>query len=369
LKTIFISTPWFHPAYKAGGPVQSIVNMVNELEAYSFYIFCSNQDLDGLPLDVADTDKWVDYNAHTKVWYAGAEQRSQRLTEQVKLIRPDLLYMVGIYSWHFTIVPLFFTNVPEKILSVRGMLHPGALGEKALKKKLFLQVMKWLRFTRKCSIHVTDQLEGDHVKAVLGNGVRMYEAGNFPRRMEPLTLPLKEIGTLRLISIALISPMKNILLVLQALKECRSQVSYDIYGPVKDAGYWAECLQAIGQLPENISVRYHKEVQPAEVPSKLMHAQVFILPSKSENFGHSIYEALAAGLPVITSEFTPWNHLMEEKAGVNVKLDMVSLARAIEDFAGMNNEAFLMHSRAASAYAARYLDIGALRSSYRAMFG
>ena len=31
LMNIFISLPWFHPAYKAGGPIQSIANMVNGL--------------------------------------------------------------------------------------------------------------------------------------------------------------------------------------------------------------------------------------------------------------------------------------------------------------------------------------------------
>ena len=51
--------------------------MVQELnEGYEFYIFCSNTDLHGLPLHITDTDKWLPFNAYTKVWYAGRQDRT-----------------------------------------------------------------------------------------------------------------------------------------------------------------------------------------------------------------------------------------------------------------------------------------------------
>ena len=369
LKKIFITIPWFHPAYKAGGPVQSIANMVNELrEGYEFYIFTSNQDLDGLPMHITQIEEWVQYNAHTKVWYATKLNQSRNLTEEVERIRPDCLYMVGLYDWHFTMVPLFFTKVPQKILSVRGMLHPGALGEKALKKRLFLQMMKWFGLPKKCGFHVTDATEGGYVKAIFGQHIIMHEAGNFSRRMEVLQLPVKEPGSLRLVSIALLSAMKNILPVLQTLEHCRGEILYDIYGPVKDIGYWEQCLQQIKLLPANVRVQYHKDVTPAEVPQKLSHAHVFILPSKSENFGHAIYEALSAGLPVITSDHTPWNGLEEAQAGLNVTTDVEGLKPAIDFFAEMDNETFLQWHSGALRYAAVHLDVEGLKGAYGKMF-
>ena len=36
---------------------------------------------------------------------------------------------------------------------------------------------------------------------------------------------------------------------------------------------------------------------------------LFFFPTRGENFGHVIFEALKAGLPVITSDHTPWNFL------------------------------------------------------------
>ena len=350
--------------------MQSIANMVNELkEGYEFYIFTSCEDLGGLPLDINQTDEWLFYNNHTRVWYAGREDRSRHLTEEVKKIQPDYLYMVGIYSWHYTMVPLFFTKGPIKILSVRGMLHPGALGEKAWKKKVYLQLLQWLGIFKKTAFHVTDAIEGEHVHKQLGKYAIVYVAGNFARKMELLKLPFKEVGTLRLISIALLSPMKNILLVLAALQECRATVLYDIYGPVKEIAYWDLCLEQLKLLPDNITVQYHKEVNPPDVAQKLAHAHVFILPSKSENFGHAIYEALSAGLPVITSKNTPWNGLEVATAGLNVETEAGEIGKAIGYFAEMDNETFVKWSEGAVQYAEGHLDEEGLREGYGRMFG
>lgn len=349
--------------------MQSIANMVAELkEGYEFYIFCGNTDLHGLPINIAVTNQWMPYNAYTKVWYAGRGERSQQLTAQVELVKPDLLYIVGVFSWHFNLVPLFFAKAPRKILSVRGMLHPGALGEKAAKKKVFLKAMDWLGFSRKCSFHATDAQEAEHIRQRLGKEVRIYEAGNFARNIGALQLPVKEPGQLRLISIALISPMKNILLVLQAVEKSTQHIIYDIYGPVKELSYWELCLEQIRRLPANVEVRYHKEVSPLDVPEKLQHAQVCILPSKSENFGHSIYEALSAGMPVITSNYTPWNGLETANAGKNVDTNIVSIAEAIHFFAGLNQEEFIAWRKGAKQYADDHWDMEGLKECYDEMF-
>ncbi len=349
--------------------MQSIANMVNELNAgYEFYIFCSNTDLEGLPLNITSTSQWLPYNKHTKVWYAGRQNRSKQLINQLNIIKPGCLYMIGIYSWHFTIIPLFLGEAKVKILSVRGMLHAGALSQKSIKKKVFLQLMIWLGIKKKCGFHATDSLEAAYIEEQFGRNVQLYEAANFPRKIEPLNLPQKKENSLHLISIALISSMKNILLVLQALQNCTGKIQYDIYGPVKEKHYWEQCLSQIHQLPANISVLYHDGISPPCVPEKLATSQVFILPSKSENFGHAIYEALSAGLPVITSNYTPWNALEIEQAGINVETNVDSITNAIIHFAFMDEARFKKWSDGAIKFAAKNIDTVAIKTAYQQMF-
>lgn len=367
---IFITIPWFIPAFRAGGPIQSIANLVKEFhEEVEYNIFCSDTDLNGGCIENITTGKWVSFNNHTHVWYAGQEKISDILVKQVEAIKPDVLYIIGIFSWHFNIVPLLFCKVPKKILSARGMLHPGALSQKNWKKKIYLHLFKLLEYHYKVIFHATDAIEENYIRKHFGEPAIIKIAGNFPNDIGGLPIAKKDPGTLKLISIAIISPMKNILMVLEALSKISLAVQYDIFGPVKDPAYWNECLEKIKLLPANINIIVHKEIKPLMVKEALMDAHVFILPSKSENFGHSIFEALSAGRPVITSNFTPWNDLQESFAGMNITLDNDSkLTEAILFFAAMNEHELLQWHSAAIRYAARAIDMKNIKAQYREMF-
>ncbi len=101
----------------------------------------------------------------------------------------------------------------------------------------------------------------------------------------------------------------------------------------------------------------------------LEEAHVFIQPSKSENFGHALYEALSAGRPVITSYHTPWKDLIESVAGFNVSvIDTSGIENAIHFFAQMSQDDLQKWSRGALAYAEREVDVDETREEYRRMF-
>jgi glycosyltransferase involved in cell wall biosynthesis len=369
-KKIFITIPWFVPAFRAGGPVQSVANLVKEFQQeVEYFVFTSDTDLNGAELEGIEINQWVRYNDHTQVWYAGPEKISDTLVKQVELLKPDIIFIIGLFSWHFNMVPMMFCKGTRKILSTRGMLHPGGLSQKKWKKKIYLQLFKLLEYHYKVDFHATDEEEADYIRKYFEESTRVFVAGNFPNKMGLLPLADKEPGKLNLISIGIISPMKNILLVLQGLEKVSGCVQYDIYGPVKDEEYWDLCKAQIKILPENIQVTYHKEIDPVRVKEVLGKAHVFILPSKSENFGHAIYEALSAGRPVITSHHTPWNGLRESKAGVNVSTDFtIELSEAIHFFAGMDFGKMEEWSKGACEYAGRRVDLEEIRNGYGKMF-
>jgi glycosyltransferase involved in cell wall biosynthesis len=101
----------------------------------------------------------------------------------------------------------------------------------------------------------------------------------------------------------------------------------------------------------------------------LAKCHLYIQPSKSENFSHSIYDALMTGRPVITSHFTPWNNLFEKRAGVNVAVDDVTeLTKAIEDFAAMEFNQMQEWSKGARSYASKAIDMETTKKQYIEMF-
>ncbi len=348
--------------------MQSIANLVKEFkEGGQYYIFCSDTDLNGAGLENISTGQWTKFNDHTLVWYANHEKISDSLVKQVETIKPDVLYIIGIYSWHFNIVPLLYCKAPKKILSTRGMLHPGALSQKKWKKKIYLTVFKLMEYQHKVQFHATDAEEQQYISNYFGKDVGISIAGNFSNNIALLPLAGKKPGSLKMISIALISPMKNILKVLQALEKITDHIQYDIYGPVKDHDYLRLCKEQAKLLPQNIVVAWRGELQPTDISNALEGAHIFILPSKSENFGHAIYEALSAGRPVITSHNTPWQNLMPSKAGVNVESPL-ELKDAILFFATMDSNELAHWSHKSREYAERAVDVESIKNQYEKMF-
>lgn len=367
MKKIFISAPWFYPAYKAGGPIQSIVNLVNNFdELVEYRIFTSNKDLDAAKLDNIESDKWISFNKVAGVFYA--DEPAKHLKQEFVDAHPPVLYIIGLFDWNFNIRPLFFCKAPLKLLSVRGMLHPGALSQKRRKKGIFIFFMKLSGVHKKIIFHATDETEKSHVQAVFGNQVKVSVAANFPNFLVPEKKAEKVPGTLRLITIALISPMKNHLLVLEALMKVKEEIIYKIYGPVKELAYWNLCLQKISGLPSNISVHYEGDISPAAIPGALHQSDIFIMPSKSENYGHSIAEALSAGVPVITSHHTPWNNLEVSRAGMNVAEAAAEVAEAISFFATMQEAEITEWSSSAAGYVRLRVDLDKIREQYRQLF-
>ena len=121
MEKIFILIPWFHPAFKAGGPIRSICNMVDRMgdERVQFSIICSNKDLDGTVLDTVPFDQWVKYSTNARVWYSSDDQIMSVLKKEIQEQKPESVFIVGLYDWNYNTRPLLFLKNLRKIVSIR----------------------------------------------------------------------------------------------------------------------------------------------------------------------------------------------------------------------------------------------------------
>jgi len=365
---ILISIPWYHPAYKAGGPVQSIKNLVEAgWKDTEFYIFTGSKDLDGSLLEDILTDQWVKTSAHCHVYYRQNTSCVAAWRQILLEFKFDLIFINGIYSFCHTLLPIWFANENRFLLSARGMLHPGALGQKRIKKSLYLPFLLTLLRRRNVEFHATDADEQYYIRKKMGDSFKVHIAPNFPRIFS-FKFHNKQSDHLKLVTVALVSPMKNHLLVLQALSAVDCKVQYDIIGPIKDADYWRLCEAAIAHLPAHIQVNYKGALPPDQIEQVLHQADVFICPSRSENFGHGFLEAFTAGLPVITSEHTPWKQLQIQKAGLNLKDTVEALTDGIRFFAKMNQETYQIWSASANQYGIAAIDKDRIMRAYHSLF-
>lgn len=122
---------------------------------------------------------------------------------------------------------------------------------------------------------------------VIGNGVDIPA-----RQADPSTQPPTAVV------VANFFPYKGHDLLLDALAQVRSPLRVRLCGdgPLRD-----HVLGRLGSAPAHVRVE-HVPV-PADVPAELVAAQLAIAPSLTEGFGQAIVEAMAAGLPVVTTSF------------------------------------------------------------------
>ncbi len=365
--TTLISIPWFTPAYLAGGPIQSVYTMVNNCDELDFKIITSNSDINELPLKNISANEWNDFNSQTKVYYGDKQFSLLKHIQLLKSVKANAVFLIGIYSFRFTILPIFFSRSANIILSARGMLHPPALRQKAFKKKLYLVFFKPILKWKNVSFHATDETEKIHIQSIFGNHAKVWVAQNIPN-IRKSNVSYKSEGAINLLTVALIGPMKNHLQILKALKDCKHNVHYDICGPIYFPEYWNECLKIIQQLPSNIKVVHHGPIPPNELDSFYANAHVFICPSQSENFGHALFEGLSAGKPLITSNNTPWNNLEKNYAGLNVEPIPSNIKAAIDFFAVMNESEYSNWSSSAKDYSDNAVDLVEIKKAYHQMF-
>jgi glycosyltransferase involved in cell wall biosynthesis len=128
--------------------------------------------------------------------------------------------------------------------------------------------------------------------------------------------------------------MKNLEFALKVLAKVKVPVTFNIFGPTEDYKYWESCLKVIGSLPVHIKVHYGGPVMPDRVIDTIRMHNLFFLPTLGENFGHVFVEAWCAGVPVLTSDRTPWRGLISRNLGWDFSLeDEDSFIDAIHDAA------------------------------------
>lgn len=258
---------------------------------------------------------------------------SRELSEAIKYRakNAEVIHVHGLWRMHniYAAGAAAAAGIPF-LVSTHGMLSPEALKISAYAKRA-----AWWAFQRRilncaAAIHVTSAREELDVSAK-GVGRRIVtiplgfefpptEAGELPRSNNVLFL-------------GRIHPIKNLELLIDAWAGLPESVAVDgwqllIAGDGKRE--YVEQLQQRAHEHKNI-----KFLGPAVGPQKdqlLASASLLVLPSRSENFGLVVLEALAQGTPVVCSTGAPWEQIGEQGCGLWVTPDISNIRAALAWF-------------------------------------
>lgn len=374
---VLIFYNYYYPAYKAGGPVQSLVNLTGMLSAMdkkTAVITGSYELNESEPLTGVAHGEWNKYNGYQVYYLDSNNQGYSKIKSLLMEQNPSCIYINGLYSIPFTVFPLLVRKrnlrSTKMVWAPRGMLQKGALAVKPFKKQLFLRALKIGRLYSNVVWHATDEQESEDIKTHFGASAHVIVAPNIPKQpLQQVAEVTKEKNELRLIYLSLITEKKNLHLALQILAELNLPVTFHIYGPVKDQQYWERCKVLIDEMPPHIRVQYKGDVKPAWVQKVFAEYHALLLPSKGENFGHAIYECLSVGRPVVISSETPWKNLDKKKAGFDIAIsDRESFGTAIKTLYEMGEGEYAGWCQNALSTASEYWNQNDFRSAYASLF-
>ena len=338
----------FEPGLRWGGPIRSVTRIVDTAPPeLRVKVFTSDTDLGAAAPYHGLSGKTV-VRGENFVTYirARAPAHWRAVQRDLRLHPPQLVYFNSYWNPVFTVIPwvaMRLRLIPKApiLIAPRGEFTPGALSIKRRKKRFVDRI--WHRIvgsTGDVTWHATSRTEAEQIDHRFPDERRIIVAEPLATDETPSHPEHAPSRVLRAVFVGRLSPMKNLDLVLEALALCTSSIEFDIYGPTESPEYWERCQSLLRALPTNIRARYRGVLLPNEVVEALTSYEIYIFPTKGENFGHSIAESLAAGCKVLCSDQTPWSELLEAGAGwVITDPNPRRLAECVDRFGGLTEDA------------------------------
>jgi glycosyltransferase involved in cell wall biosynthesis len=273
----------------------------------------------------------------------GCRYRFRGLSNQLQRIHGEssltLVHDHGIWlPMHDDIATWSERNGIPRLVSVRGMLNPWALGRHRRRKQA-----AWLGYQRRGlatadAIHATSEAEFEAVRRaglrqpviILGNGIVVSEP---QRRISPAG-----VGERTALFLSRLHPSKGLDLLVHAWRAASPKNWKLVIAGEGHDGYEHWLQREIDSLGLTASVILCGAADDQQKETLYGGSELFILPTRSENFGLVVAEALAAGLPVITTQAAPWSWLPERRAGWWVPVNVASLASAIQEATALGSQ-------------------------------
>lgn len=215
------------------------------------------------------------------------------------------------------------------VTTPHGMLEPWALQHHAWRKRVAWALYQKKDLTQAHTIHATSQAEALQIRklgfrqaiTLIPNGIET------PPKSATASIDDKNRTILFL---SRIHPKKGILDLVRAWAISKKEGWQIIIAGPDEGGHRAKVEALIQKLKLEKYFHFVGSVEDDKKWALYQQSDLFVLPSYSENFGLVIGEALAAGLPVITTQETPWRELKTEHCGWWIKTGPDALAKTLK---------------------------------------
>lgn len=286
-------------------------------------------------------EPWVDGVAHFV--------NGERFEDVALRVKPQIVHLHGLWDieLHRCAVICRRRHIPY-VIAPRGMLEPWSLTQKWLKKR----IARWLYQDRdlKCAaaLHATAESEAEQFRKLgFKNPIIVSPNGvNVPVAFEPRNT---QNTRKRVLFVSRMHPKKGVLELVEAwgrlvvsrqssvVSGWECELVYTVSGELEKE-YEAKVKARVKELGLDDQFIFTGALNDDEKWKAYARADLFVLPTYSENFGIVVAEALWAGVPVITTKGTPWSEIEEKKCGNWIDIGVESLSGALESMTTISDE-------------------------------
>lgn len=256
-------------------------------------------------------------------------------------VRPDIVHVHGCWSPQCVWVQKWSQAKGYKvILTPHGMLEPWIIKRNYWIKKLPALMLYQKKAIRKADyIHATAESEKENL-IQLGYNDKIKVIPNAVN-VDSIIMKNSWQRTKTILFLSRIHEKKGLNFLIEAtaiLKKKLSGYKIVIAGE-GDSSYIEKLKQMVSQTDVQEIISFAGGVYGEEKWNLFREADVFVLPTFSENFGIAVAEALASGTPVITTVGTPWTDLVESDCGWYTEIGTLHTVNALKEFLRLDEKA------------------------------
>ncbi|MDC0609036.1 glycosyltransferase [Candidatus Pelagibacter ubique] len=276
---------------------------------------------------------------------------SKKKLDTIFLIKNfDIIHFFGVWSFfHIKIILLGLLFKKKIIITSMGCFDEWSLNQKKIKKKLALYFYQIFFLNRVNVIHTTSNQEKVSLQKICNN----KNIITIPHGTSQAVIKSKKFfeGTKKkAIFFSRLHKKKGIEELVESwLNIKNNEWELHIYG--FDYDDYNKLLKKKIKNNKSISIFGSISGKNQELFDRY---DFMILPSRSENFGYVVLEAMQCGLPVLTTNGTPWHIIEKNNAGWIIDKNLTELESKIKEIFSLPKEEFEKKSAAAINYSKNF---------------